>query len=126
MKASLFFSTVAVAFVFTAAPLRADELHPAAASADMQALVAQLLQAVTAAPSEPAPVLAAAPAGAVAPVPKAIPRATSSLQTGRLMNGSLRTASLAPSAPLGGRGMTGGVARLNDEDWRLLFPVKQP
>jgi hypothetical protein len=126
MKASLFFSAVALAFVFIVQPVRADEPHPAATSPEMQALVAQLLQAVNAAQAEPAPVPAAAPAAAAAPVAKVIPRVASSLQTGRLVTGSLRTSSLAPSASLGGRGTTGGVARLNDEDWRLLFPIKQP
>ena len=126
MKASSLFSTVALAFALIAAPVRADKPHPAATSPEMQALVAQLLQAVAAAQAEPAPVPPAAPAAVVAPAPTAIPRVASSLQTGRLVTGSLRITSLTPSAPIGGRGTTGGIPRLNDEDWRLLFPIKQP
>ena len=128
MKAPLIFSAAAAAFVLVAAPVRADEPHPAATSPEMQALVAQLLQAVAAAQAEPVPVpaAAAAPAAAVAPAPQTIPQVASSLQTGRLVTGSLRITSLTSSAPLGGHGTTGGVPRLSDEDWRLVFPIKQP
>ena len=114
-------SACALAFAMICAPVHAADPQPAAASAEMQALVAQLLQALAAAQAEPAPDSSPAPLPAAsAPAPRASPRATSSLQTGHLS-----TTSLAPSASLGGRGTSGGIPRLNDDDWRLLFPIRQ-
>lgn len=62
------------------------------------------------------------------PIPRTAPAAEQSAPSSLLVTGlktsTLGASHLAPSASLGGHGLTGGASRLSDGDWRQLFPVK--
>jgi hypothetical protein len=115
------------------APARAEEPAPVNLTPEMQAMLAELLKSMAQSAAQAAPEAAPVPEPApVAPTaPAASPRETkpplgsmSNLRTGGLTTSNLTGASLAPSASLGGRGTTGGVTRLNNNEWRLLFPAR--
>ena len=101
----------------------APKAAPGAAAKDMQVqeLQAQLVELVKAlskmaADDAPAPVPDPAPAPGSASAANPRPSA--------LTTGNLNGASLAPSSALNGRGTTGGIPKMTDAEWRLLFPTR--
>jgi hypothetical protein len=114
------------------APARAEEPAPVTLTPEMQALLAELLKSMAQpAPEalpvpEPAPVPPAAPVAPAAATREAKPPlgANSSLKTGGLVTSGLTGGSLSPAASLGGRGTTGVVTRLSNNEWRQLFPAR--
>jgi hypothetical protein len=108
-----------------AAPARTEEPKAFTLSPEIQALLAELLKAVNATKSEATALLepeTEAPAAQVANREVKQP-ALGSL--GSLRTGSLTTSGLAPTGGLGGHGTKSGSSRASEEEWRMLFPLRQ-
>jgi len=111
-----------------AVPSRAQEPRALTLTPNVEAMLKDLLKSTdSGGASEAAPSTPAAP-----PVKAPTPAPTASSKTGvasptSLRTSSLSTSSLTPSgglatSSLGGHGLQGGTPRLNDTDWRALFP----
>lgn len=126
MKNHLLLPTLSVGLTLLFTPARAEDAVPTTLTPEMQELIAQLLKAAAESRRDPAPAAEpvpqpSAPKEAKAPAPAV---AKSSLRTSGLTTGRLTTATLTPSAPLDGRGTTGGTPRFSAEEWRALFVSK--
>lgn len=116
MKTSLILRTLLLASMFAGNSAQAADPQLAPATPDIAKLMAMLNQLVADTSDQPAPALVVQenPAPPVAPAPQSGQRPTTS---------SLRVASLAISAPLGGRGTAPNVPK-TESNWRALFPLK--
>ena len=118
MKNSNFIRSLLLTSALLGAAARAADPQPAVPGAvDLRALMALLNKLVAEAADEPAPA-PAEPAAKAPAVPGQPPAAAP-------RSSSLSTSSLTPSNGLGGRG-PGATVRPTEENWRLLFPLKQP
>jgi hypothetical protein len=126
------FPVVTLAAVLFTTPVRADDSRVARLTPQVQALLNELSKMEGAQPAPeaaptPAPAMPATPAP-TAPVSSPAPatglKRVATLTATALRTGALGTSRLMPSAPLSGRGLTGGAPRLSADDWRQLFPLQ--
>ena len=118
MKNSDFIRSLLLASALLGTSAHAADPQPAVPGAvDLRALMALLNKLV--AESEDEPESAPAEPAAKAPAAAGQPLASAPKSS------RLSTSSLTPSNGLGGRG-PGATVRPTEENWRLLFPLKQP
>jgi hypothetical protein len=117
----------AAAFGLFLGPAASRSEEPAfAVPPGIRALLAELLETADQLNSEPVPVVyqvsVPLPARMATTSQKPVLGSASSLKTNALATRSLGNTGLTLSSLLNGRGTAGGLPRLTNEEWRLLFP----